>query len=260
MSSLKPYLLFQLYGPMSAWGDIAVGESRVTTAVPGRSGLLGMLAAALGLKRSDENRLNALSDSVRFAVLTLSSGHFMRDYHTVQVPPASALKKRPGRTRRDELSVPKSELGTILSARDYRSDAMHLAAVEITGEGEYTLEIFQKALTQPIFPIYLGRKACPPALPLQPHIVEAADVLDAFRNASFDDPVNWLTEIVPGGNIPELYQPPYPLSWEDGMESGVAPLKTATRRDQPRTRRRWQFDERIEHQAMLDTLEADPCT
>jgi hypothetical protein len=44
------------------------------------------------------------------------------------------------------------------------------------------------------------------------------------------------------------------------MTSGVEPLKSATRRDQPRTRRRWQFDERVEHQAMIDNLENMPCT
>ena len=260
MSTVRPYLLFQLYGPMSAWGDIAVGESRITTTLPGRSALLGMLAAALGLKRTDEEQLNVLSGSTRFAVLTLNSGHFLRDYHTVQVPPASALKKRPARTRRDELSVPKDKLGTILSSRDYRSDALHHVAVESAGESEYPLEKLQQALLKPIFPVYLGRKACPPALPLQPHIVKAGSVLDAFRNAAFEVPATWLNDVVPTGDIPALDQPPYALCWEDGMTSGMAPLKTATRRDQPRTRRRWQFDERIEHQAMLDTLEETPCT
>lgn len=260
MSAAKPYLLFQLYGPMSAWGDIAVGESRVTTVLPGRSALLGILAAALGLRRSDEARLNELSDSVRFAVLTLNSGHFMRDYHTVQVPPASALKKRPARTRRDELSVPKSELGTILSARDYRCDALHRIAADGTSEAEYSLEGLKKALLEPIFPIYLGRKSCPPALPLQPHIVEAPSVHDAFRKACFDAPGSWPIQLEAGDSISPLDQPPYPLSWEDGMDSGIPPLKTATRRDQPRTRRRWQFNERIEHQAMLERLEENPCS
>lgn len=260
MSSTQPYLLFQLYGPMSAWGDIAVGESRVTTTLPGRSALLGMLAAAQGLKRSDEEQFDDLSASTRFAVLTLNSGHFLRDYHTVQVPPASALKKRPARTRRDELKVPKHKLGTILSSRDYRSDAVHRIAVESTRAGEHTLESLKQALLKPVFPIYLGRKACPPALPLQPLIVEAVSVLDAFRSATFHIPATWLKDIVPNGDIPSLDQPPYPLSWEEGMESGIAPLKTAARRDQPRTRRRWQFDERIEHQAMLETLEDTPCT
>lgn len=259
MSAVKPYLLFQLYGPMSAWGDIAVGESRVTTALPGRSALLGMLAAALGLKRTDEEALSSLSASTLFAVLTLNSGHFMRDYHTAQVPPTSALRKRPSRTRRDELSVPRSELGTILSSRDYRSDALHRVAVESTGEGKYTLERLEQALLEPIFPIYLGRKACPPALPLQPRIIEAANVLEAFRSAAFEVPSIWLKDVVPG-DIPALDQPPYPLCWEEGMDSGIAPLKTASRRDQPRTRRRWQFDERIEHQAILEKLEESSCT
>ncbi|TVQ41549.1 MAG: type I-E CRISPR-associated protein Cas5/CasD [Wenzhouxiangella sp.] len=260
MNTMQRYLLFQLYGPMSAWGDIAVGESRVTTPLPGRSALLGMLAAALGLKRTDEESLGALSAATRFAVLTLNSGSFLRDYHTVQVPPTSALKKRPARTRRDELLVPKSELGTILSSRDYRCDALHRVAVESTGAGAVPLEDLERALLKPIFPIYLGRKACPPALPLQPQIVEARTVLEAFRISNFDTPATWLGDIVSKGEIATLDQPPYPLCWEEGMKSGIEPLKTSARRDQPRTRRRWQFDERIEHQAMLENLEDSPCT
>lgn len=260
MSPFKPYLLFQLYGPMAAWGDIAVGESRVTAMLPGRSALLGMLAAALGLRRTDEKHLVSLSASIRFAVLTLNSGHFLRDYHTVQVPPANTLKKRPARTRRDELSMPKAKLGTILSSRDYRCDAVQRVAVEDSEEGDYTLERLQQALLRPIFPLYLGRKACPPALPLQPQIIESANVLEAFRNADFELPAKWMKDIVPFGDIPALEAGPYPLCWEEGMDSGIAPMKTVPRRDQPRTRRRWQFDERIEHQAMLDTLEETPCT
>lgn len=260
MSTDNRYLLFQLYGPMSSWGDVAVGESRVSAALPGRSALLGMLGAAAGLKRTNEDQLDSLSASVRFAVLALSTGHFMRDYHTVQVPPASALKKRPARTRRDELAVPKSELGTILSSRDYRGDGLYRIAVENTARGDFSLEWLQQALLEPVFPLYLGRKACPPALPLQPQIIAAGSVLEAFQKAAFDHPETWLAALVRGGRVPPLDQPPYSLTWEDGMNAGVGALKTTARRDHPRTRRRWQFDERLEHQATLPNLEENPCT
>lgn len=257
---MTSYLVFQLYGPMAAWGDVAVGESRVTSTLPSRSALLGLLAAALGLKRTDESALSNLSAGVRFGVLTLSSGHFLRDYHTVQVPPSSALKRRPLRTRRDELSVPKSDLGTILSARDYRTDASYRIAVEQVKPGQFDLEVLRNALLKPVFPLYLGRKACPPSLPLDPRIATAPDLLSAFQ-ASFsrnqDDSGDRLgTDF----GVRGIESAPYSLTWEDGMKSGVVPLKSGTRRDQPRTRRRWQFDERMEHQAMVDQLEDSPCT
>ena len=257
---MTSYLVFQLYGPMAAWGDVAVGESRVTAALPSRSALLGLLAAAIGLQRTDEANLNELSSSVRFGVLVLSSGHFLRDYHTVQVPPTSALKRRPSRTRKDELSVPKSELGTILSARDYRTDARYLIAVESVVAGKFALERLQTALRKPVFPLYLGRKACPPSLPLNPRIVEADNLLRSFQTVLAREGENQSESTEYDIALHRLNAPPFSLTWEQGMQAGVAPLKSATRRDQPRTRRRWQFDERMEHQAMLDKLEDTPCT
>lgn len=260
MSTMSPYLVFQLYGPMASWGDVAVGESRVSSTLPSRSALLGLLAAASGWKRDEEARHRDLATSVRFGVLTLSTGHFLRDYHTAQVPPASALKRRPSRTRRDELSVPKEDLGTILSARDYRIDACYLVAVEQTGACSFELETLCHALLRPMFPLYLGRKACPPALPLAPSIIEAENLVGAFRNALLrivdTDDQHAESVLSPW----RLARSPYPLTWEDGISAGVEPVTSGPRRDQPRTRQRWQFDERIEHQAMLDNLEAMPCT
>lgn len=259
VSTMTSYLVFQLYGPMAAWGDVAVGESRVTSTLPSRSALLGLLAAALGLKRTDESSLSKLSTSVRFGVLTLSSGNFLRDYHTVQVPPATALKRRPSRTRRDELSVPKDQLGTILSARDYRTDASYRVAVERMAAGEFDLEALRNALLKPVFPLYLGRKACPPSLPLNPRIFEATDLLGAFQTALNHGRDDSRRQHDADFDLDRLNSPPYSLTWEDGMTSGIDPLKSGIRRDQPRTRRRWQFDERVEHQAMLDKLEDAPC-
>lgn len=260
VSIMTSYLVFQLYGPMAAWGDVAVGESRVTSTTPSRSALLGLLAAGLGLKRTDASELSDLSASVRFGVLTLSNGHFLRDYHTVQVPPATALKRRPSRTRRDEVSVPKSDLGTILSARDYRTDASYRVAVERLKGGAFDLDSLRHALLKPVYPLYLGRKACPPALPLNPRILEAADLLGAFRAALTHDREKTPDESEMELEVRRLDSPPYPLTWENGMTSGIEPLKSGTRRDQPRTRRRWQFDERVEHEAMLEKLEDLPCT
>ena len=50
------YLLFRLYGPLASWGEIAVGESRHTAAYPGKAALIGLLAAALGIRRDEEER------------------------------------------------------------------------------------------------------------------------------------------------------------------------------------------------------------
>ncbi|HMR71125.1 MAG TPA: type I-E CRISPR-associated protein Cas5/CasD, partial [Rubrivivax sp.] len=114
------FLVFQLVAPMAAWGDVAVGQYRGSRDAPGESALLGLLAAALGIRRDDEAAHAALRDGYAFAVGTVDPGSLLRDYHTAQVPSRGDLKGRPHRTRRDELAMPKHALNTILSARDYR--------------------------------------------------------------------------------------------------------------------------------------------
>jgi CRISPR system Cascade subunit CasD len=51
---MSRYLLFQLYAPLVSWGAPAVGEVRHTDTIPTRSALLGILAAALGISRDNE--------------------------------------------------------------------------------------------------------------------------------------------------------------------------------------------------------------
>ena len=65
---MTDYLLFRLYGAMAAWGDIAVGEQRPSTPHPSKSALLGLLAAALGIRRHEDERHQALADGYGFAV------------------------------------------------------------------------------------------------------------------------------------------------------------------------------------------------
>jgi CRISPR system Cascade subunit CasD len=63
-----------------------------------------------------------LTAGLGYAVRVEDAGRIASEYHTTQVPPSRA--KRRFATRARELSVPKSELKTILSRREYRSDAL----------------------------------------------------------------------------------------------------------------------------------------
>lgn len=248
---MQTWLLFQLYGPMSSWGEVAVGEARGTETHPGRSALIGLLAAALGIRRDDEDRLHKLSASFRFAVEVRSSGHFLRDYHTAQVPVQSALKKHPSRTRRDELMVPKDKLGTILSTRDYRCDAYYRILVEAIGQTEWTLDQLQAALLEPVFPLYLGRKSCPLSLPLAPRLVKAPSLVRALAQVAPMGPEHIAQGQFPGESSSIDTDQMLSLYWDEGMEAGIEPEQAFTRRDQPRTRGRWQFDQRQENHAQI---------
>ena len=117
------YLTFALVAPLASFGAIAVGERRSGWDRPGRSAVLGLVGACLGLRRDDDAGQEAvLARDYSVAMLCHSPGRLLADYHTTQVP--SAKRGRLFATRAEELAEP--ELNTILSRRDYRSGAWHL--------------------------------------------------------------------------------------------------------------------------------------
>ncbi len=243
------FLAFRLYAPLASWGDVAVGEHRPSQNYPGRSAVLGLLAAALGIRRDEEARLAALSDAFGVAVAVYDNGALLRDYHTTQVPSASALKKRPHRTRSDELAFPKSELNTILSTRDYRTDACSVVLVWAKATPPVSLDALREALLRPHYVLYLGRKSCPLAMPLQPRIVHAEALLEALQRADFK-PIEGLRD------ADRLQR----LAWEGEQWSRELPgamVFSTPRKDDPVSRARWQFADRTEYVAVFAPQQPD---
>ena len=176
------HLVFTLYGPLQAWGTVAVGEIRPCAGHPTRSGVLGLLAAALGIRRGEDDRLRALSDAYGVAVRVDDPGDRFTDYHTIQTP--QEKRKRIFRSRRDELGGmlgPHEKPNTILSRRDYLTDARFTVCLRARGDdAQPPLEELREALESPRLTPYLGRKSCPPGLPFMPRIIEADDALAAL--------------------------------------------------------------------------------
>lgn len=246
------FLVFRLQAPLSSWGDTAVGEYRGTYEHPGESALIGLVGAALGIRREDEAAHTALQQGYGLAVGVQSSGKLLRDYHTAQVPGRAALKGRPHATRRDELGAPKDDLNTILSTRDYRQEAASLIAIQPTSDAPYALEVLADALRKPQFVLYLGRKSCPPAAPLHPLVIAADSALAAFeeyrkrlndqRDAHKDR--HGRPPLEPIGELIRLV-------WGDGVEAGISADLSAPRKDRLIRRKGWQFGDRTEHVALL---------
>jgi CRISPR system Cascade subunit CasD len=230
------FLVFQLVAPLAAWGDVAVGQTRGSRDAPGESALVGLLGAALGIRRDDEAAHAALRDGYAFAVGTIDPGALLRDYHTAQVPSRSDLKGRPQRTRRDELTVPKHQLNTILSTRDYRQGGAWLVALQALPGAAHELGALEGALREPRFVLYLGRKSCPPAAPLAPQLIDA-DSAHAAISA-------WLQA---AGRQATLRS----LAWGDRAAAGVAPHLSVPRKDRLIRRKGWLFGDRTEHVALL---------
>jgi CRISPR system Cascade subunit CasD len=239
------YLVFRLYGPLASWGGIAVGEVRPSATHPSKSAILGLVGAALGIDRNQEAVHRAMAEAYGFAVRVDSMGVPLVDYHTAQVPPSgTGRNKRRFATRREELStLPKEKLNTILSRRDYRQEALATVVLwQRCADCPFPLDAIRTALERPSYVLYLGRKACPLALPVEAQVVPAATVREALGAARFAD-LDELCHLRISGQ-PALY-------WEDGAAAGLEPQHTFERRDVPLSRRRWQFDVRREHHAAL---------
>jgi len=241
--AMPRFLMFTLAAPMASFGGVAVGERRGGWERPTASALLGLLAAALGIERSQEADHIALASSCRFAIRVEQPGRPFADYHTAQVPPQR--KGRRFATRAEELAA--DDLETILSRREYRSDVLSTIAIAATDTAPYTLEALAGALRQPSFTLYLGRKACPLALPLAPRIVEAEDVVAAFSRHDAEEPTR-----IRGFRQDTGYasQPNYIAVDRRIMPPHLAGSRIERRRDLPESRRRRLFairDEVIIH-------------
>ncbi len=259
---MPQFLLFQLAGPMASWGEIAVGEDRHSASFPTRSAILGILASALGIPRSDERGQHALAEGYRVAVITCAAGELLRDYHTAQVPSAADTKGWHLATRRDELAViewtrrTKGKGGeAILSFRDYRCDGRWIAAVQPGDTAPYPLAALRDALLRPRFVLYLGRKSCPPGLPLEPQVIDASTLVEALTRARFHAPA----EPRRRKGAHHRRAGDLTLRWEPGLAAGLEPRSTVERWDDPTSRRRWQFRPRLEHSAPLPE-EVWPCS
>ena len=235
----RAYLTFSLYGPMAAWGEVAVGQERPATPQPSRSALLGLLAAALGLQREDPAQ-TALAEDYGTAVCVEAGGSSLRDYHTAQVPGSVALKRHPAHTRREEVLAGGGDLNTILSSREYSCDSFCRVAIWPRDGARWPLEELRDALERPVFPLYLGRKSCPLGLPLQASVQRAGDLASAFAQMPAIDAR--LAE------LGKLFEPVRQYFWDaDGEPGDLPPAMVLRRRDQPLNRLRWHFEERDVH-------------
>ena len=246
------YLVFRLYGPMASWGEVAVGESRHSAVYPSKSAVLGLLGAALGIRREQSDLLANLFEHYTLGVKLLSGGDLLRDYHTAQAP--DSVGKFQYRSRRDEVVTGRDRLGTVLSSREYRTDAQAVVAIRAHEGANWSFEQLTAALQKPKFHLYLGRKSCPLAAPLATKVI----VADGFRQALDGYVVEDLLMDQPDWACDQRWLPRAALThyyWE-GQADDFSPaddffrpaaVQQLKRRDQPASRSRWQFQPRTEN-------------
>ena len=137
---------------MQSWGVMSRFSRRDTGKEPSKSGVIGLLCAALGISRDEANAETnpffAELIKLKMGVLVLREGVLQSDYHTAQ-----NIAKADGGTKDTELST-----------RFYLADADFVVGLE--SENLETLEQIHSALQTPKWQLFLGRKAFVPDTPV----------------------------------------------------------------------------------------------
>ena len=153
-------ILLKFSGPLQSYGTSSHFETRYTDYYPSKSAVIGLLAACLGYRRDEAEKLSELS-ILKFAVRIDQDGRLLRDYHIA-------------RSYKDT----GAELRTYVTNRYYLEDALFVVA--ISGKDEL-VDTLIKAIKSPYFQPFMGRRSLP--VPVDFFVGESAeDILDSLRN------------------------------------------------------------------------------
>lgn len=153
-------LTIKLKAPLQAYGNEATFERRTTNPYPTKSAVIGMISASLGYDRNDK-RILKLND-LEFAVRSDQPGQVINDFQIVEYA-KSATKK----TKK-------------LTYRYYLQDAIFMVA--IGSENDDLIEKIHYALQHPKFSLFLGRRSCPPAGPLEIEMFDNQNPLNVLKS------------------------------------------------------------------------------
>ena len=246
-------LMLRFAGPMQSWGTRSRFIVRDTGLEPSKSGVVGLLCAALGWQRDREQfpidgrgmTVEQLARSLRMGVRVDRPGALARDYHTAggEHRTGSVL----GHDRKGKpipYGVAKadgSKPGTVVSERYYLADADFLIALEADPA---LLTQLADAVSAPTWPVFLGRKSFVPGRPV-------------YTGPPIDDELVHALETTPWPRRPRE-QPPDALRLVIETDFGGGP---EVRRDVPVSFARRSFAPRhVETRFVaVPAVEDDPC-
>lgn len=158
---------------MSAYGLQTFDINRRINHFPTRSALVGLLSAALGIRRDNTDKLLELSDSVDTAVQVNHCGTKISDYHTVQ-----GFRNPQGKLQKPDTTKP--------TYREYWCDSAHTFA--ITGNVTIITKLAD-AVRDPIFTLFQGRKSCPLTRPLFESMTDDDNPVTALLGNHAEGPI-----------------------------------------------------------------------
>lgn len=180
---MPDFLILKLEGVMQAWGGHTFEDLRPSHDFPTRSGLVGLLAACLGLHRQGREEQARLSQSIRFAVRVDHKQLEWEEYGQKQTKILKAIKMTDYHTIREarRANRPPKQNETVQSWREYLYDAAFTVAIGRAENASMTLEKLREAVQRPVFTPFLGRRACPLTRPLLHGIVQADSLFSALE-------------------------------------------------------------------------------
>lgn len=226
-------LFLRLEGPLQSWGERAHWDVRDTAPEPTKSGVVGLLGCALGLREDAD--LRSLSQDIRIGVRCDHPGRPLVDYHTVVGGYLSG-------TGKIKTNAKTGEPETLVSLRHYLCDASFLVAVEGCAE---TIERLAQALRAPRWPLYLGRRSCPPGRPPLEGVGSYPSLVAALESREFRSAANTIGTV----QVRAVVE--------------CSPAEGVRRRDEVLSRSRRTFGPRYTRDVLIEchvTQEADPCT
>ncbi len=211
-------LLLRCVAPLQSWDTQSRFRVRTTGREPSKSGIVGLVCAALGRPRTEPVADLAV---LRMGIRVDKEGSILRDWHTAG---KGGYLKAGGSIERKN---------PIPSTRYYLSDAAFLVGLE----GDKTLlQQLHAALSNPHWMLFLGRKACPPSLPpYLPNGLKDESLLDALKaypwlgsnryyyNHKLDDRVRVVLDDDAGPQV----RHDHPISFEKGKRQ-FAPRRVNT--------------------------------
>ncbi|MCL4465051.1 MAG: type I-E CRISPR-associated protein Cas5/CasD [Chloroflexi bacterium] len=204
-------LLLRLAAPMQSWGTQSRFRVRDTGLEPSKSGVIGLLCAALGKPREERpgDGLPTLAElaRLRMGVRVDREGLMKMDYHTAGG----------SHVRGESYGVAKADGTrgeTVLSNRYYLADADFLVGLE--GDDLDLLARLDRALAEPIWPLFLGRKSFVPSEP--PRLPDGEPRGPGLRPSAL---MEALTEY-PWFRNPERSREKIPTSWRLVMDADAA--------------------------------------
>lgn len=164
----QPYLLLWLEGPLQSWGHDSRFGRRETLNFPTKSGVLGIVCAAMGAGGPQTSLL------ARFADLDMQVHSFARRHKNGELAPREPLLRDfhmvgSGYDDKDpwqSLLIPKTSegkkpngAGTKMTYRYYLQDQAFAVLLQVPAD---LLTEVAQALQNPIWDLSLGRKTCVP--------------------------------------------------------------------------------------------------